>query len=293
MNTPSMLPFNLSQMSVFIPYSLGRVLNHKAAGDDRLLVYPIEQLPFVSGDLTSNPVDMEVAGHDIDGVAYTDRITTDTSIEARWFPFGQSNRQTPPDMRRNEEVILYRLGDSDTFFWADTGRNKHLRRLETVIIAFSATRDESVTALTPENSYYFEVSTHEKRVTFETSKADGEAFKYSIQLDIKRGQLTITDDINNFIILNSKRRAIMLQNADQSRFNLIGNNIELSAKGRFSGSLGGNYTFKAASFTFTGNLSVEGSVSVSGKLSCSSLNCAGVASVGQLISSAPIVAPNV
>jgi len=285
---------NIPDISIFRPVSLGRVAANKALGDDRLLVTLIEHMPFLSSDIHTDPQTVEIKGVDPEGNAYTDSFQHDITVEARWLPYAESNRATPPDMRIGEEVTVYQLADdTETYYWVDNGRFKYLRRLETVICAFSATRDESVTELTSENSYYFEISTHQKRVTFETSKADGEPFKYSIQLDIMAGKVIISDDINNYILLNSKQKLITLHNTYNTAITLKGKDITLGAKGNFTGVVDKKYTYTAESFNYNGDFTVNGNLSVSGNISCASLGCTGVASVGKLISQQSIVAPNV
>lgn len=124
--------------------------------------------------------------------------------------------------------MLYRFADTDEYWWATLKDDLHLRKLETVIYAFSGTRDESAKP-TAENTYFLEISTHRKLVHFHTSKADGEPFIYDIQINTKDGCIIITDDIGNYFSLDSKQRQLEVKNADGSHVDVHKKNITITA----------------------------------------------------------------
>src|SRR5574343_1344956 len=150
----------MSDESQYKLYSIGIVAEPKALNSHTVLVNPIEVTPFYSGEVRSNPIDISDKGVDKDGKAYAIEVGSDNTILATWLCLGSENRETPPDVRRGERVLLYRYSQNDTFYWTSMGLDKGLRRLETVIHRFSGHTDEESTVLTDDNSYWFEVSTH-------------------------------------------------------------------------------------------------------------------------------------
>jgi hypothetical protein len=115
--------------------------------------------------------------------------------------------------------MIYQFGDADKYYWVTLKQDNHLRRLETTIFAFSATSKE-VEKLDASNSYFLEVSTHRKTVTFHTSTANGEPFSYDIQIDAGKGSVTVTDNVGNTILLDSKQSRVLLKNSSGTSFDL-------------------------------------------------------------------------
>ncbi len=202
--------------SLFHIYTIGRAAENRKLSSATLEVYPIEHFGYLDGEITSDTTVTEAKGVDANGKAYSTSVTTTNSIQATWIQWG-SNRTTPPDIRRGERVLLWRYADTDQYYWTALGMDDYLRRLETVVYAFSDVKDESVKTLTPENAYYLEVSTHKKLVTFSTAKSDGEPFTYTFQFDTGKGRVTLADDIGNYVELDSAARSITLENADDSK----------------------------------------------------------------------------
>lgn len=203
--------------SLFRIYSVGYAAENKRPSSHDVEVFCPEVSGYASGEITTNREIIEDSGTDEFGQKYTVKVECGNTILASWLPFG-SNRVTPPDIRRGERILVLRYADVDKYYWVDTGWDGFLRRLETAIYAWSGTRDESVKSLTPDNSYYLEVSTHKKHVTFSTSKADGEPFRYVMQINTLDGAMTFADDDGNFIELDSGERRITLKNKDGSSF---------------------------------------------------------------------------
>ena len=130
---------------------------------------------------------------------------------------------------RGERVLLWRYADTDQYYWTTLGMDDYLRKLETVVYAFSDTKDESVKVLTPDNAYYLEISTHKKLVTFSTAKSDGEPYAYTFQFDTAAGRVTLADDVGNYMELDSKNTSITLENADDSKVVLDRKVINISS----------------------------------------------------------------
>lgn len=211
-------------------YSLGIVTTNKALNSHEVEVTPIELVNMLDGELTSNPTGILDEGVDGSGKKYSVEVTADNSVTAKWFPFGSTNRRTPPDLRRGERVLLWQFADADVFYWTSTGWDDHLRRLETVIWAISNTTDESTKKIDPTNSYYLEASTHDKHITLYTSKNDGEPFAYTFQFNTRDGVVTLADDGDNYIEFNSAETAITMKNADDTLVQLDRQTINAFSK---------------------------------------------------------------
>jgi len=206
--------------SKFKFYSFAIVANNKAMSETKIQATPIESMPMLDGEIVSLPVEEEIDGQDAEGQAYQSKVTTDTAVEAEWFPFGTTNRRTPPDVRRGEEVMLFSYADTDKFYWMTTGRKDHLRKLETVIYTFSATTDEDADSTDPENCYTFEVSSHDGRITMRTTKQHKEFCEYAFQFDLNAGTVLLADDLGNEFFFDSKNTLLRLENADGTKIEL-------------------------------------------------------------------------
>ena len=215
------------QVSKLRFYSLGIVAENKLLSSKEVEVTPIEEMPLLDGELAPVAFDYSAKAVDKLGSAYETTVQTTTTIKAKWLPLGASNRISAPDVRRGEMVVLYKFGDVDKYFWTTQNEDLKLRKLETVIYAFSATTNEAA-EVNGENFYFIEISTHKKLITLHTSKAYGEPFGYDIQLDTGNGRLVITDDVGNYILLDSSLSQIMLRNVDESTFDMKGPNLSVS-----------------------------------------------------------------
>ena len=143
-------------------------------------------------------------------------VTYTEGIFANWLP-ARSGSMEPPSIRRGERVLVYHQKGTEAYWWTEMGLDDGLRRLDTILIAISNTRDEETTQLNYDNSYWIEFSTVNKRISITTTKSDGEPFKYHLSLDTKEGILKFIDDIDNSMMLVSKERLIEFKNADNSR----------------------------------------------------------------------------
>lgn len=200
-------------------YSFGRAANNKALRtadgqpERKLEVSPSEPFGDADGELLSLPFESEVSGQSADGSEYTAKVTLNPAMECTWFPMG-SNRNTPPDIRRGERVIIWRYADTDQFFWTETGWDDHLRRLETVHYRWSATKDPSADMTDSANYYHLQVSTHEGMIHLETTDKNGEIGVYTLQINTKDGIVALQDNFGNFLTWTSEDRDIAIQNGD-------------------------------------------------------------------------------
>jgi hypothetical protein len=209
--------------------TVGHAASNLALGTNKLSVYPIEHVGYLDSEINDDVTTHTVEGTDGAGNSYSVAMNVSNAIRATWLPL-QSNRLSPPNVRRGERVLLWQYGDSDEYYWTTTGLDDCLRRLETVIHAYSDTQDESVKVLTPDNSYWLEVSTHKKNITLSTCKADGEPFAYTIQVNTKDGAFVIVDDTGNLFELDSENEQFTLKTASGGILKLTGEDFDLLVK---------------------------------------------------------------
>lgn len=307
------------------PWKLGIAANNLDidADDPELLqVVPIEGTPFADGELVSLPFEAESTATDPDGNTVVSKVTMDQALPAKWLRGTSTNQATPPCIRRGMRVMLWRVGDENAYWWQDIGLDRQLMKLETVVMQFSATKDESADPRLPENSYYLEVSTHKGAITLSTSKANEEFCKYVVQINTKEGRIVVTDDIGNEMAMDSAETIIGFTNADGTQFELnkrdiLGyapediilaaeENMKLSCKtfeltcqnGTVNAS--SSFTIKtptltldAGSTTATGTLGVDGNTTLNSQLAVSGTSRFSSAMTATGIrSSAPIVGPS-
>lgn len=208
-------------------YSVGIVAANKKLSSKIIEVTPIETLTMLSGELTDNSANLKASATDASGKAYDISIASTVSIKATWLPIGVSNRISAPDVRRGEVVIIYRFADTDEFWWSTLKDDMHLRKLETVVYAFSATTKED-TPIGPDNYYFIEISTHQKLLHIHTSKDNGEPFGYDIQINTGSGFIQIQDDDGNFIKFDSNEQQIIVVNKSLSAVEINKKNINLN-----------------------------------------------------------------
>ena len=214
--------------SAFHLYSLGVAAENLPLNSTELNVLPKETMSGFDGDLQVNPLEAKTKAKDSQGHQQEFSVKTDTVITAEWMP-SEGNRITPPNVRRGETVEIWRIGDSDQFYWKSLHTQPGLRTLESSIHAWGANPKLDNSPRTSDNSYTFEVSTHKQLVTFKTSQKNGEPFGYTFQLNTKTGQFTIEDHTHNFIHLDSAKRDIHLKNSTGSEVYINDKDIKITA----------------------------------------------------------------
>lgn len=188
---------------------IGYVARNKDLNSDIIEVVDPENFSFLHGEATDNVTEVKGGGTNSKGQTYESLLKTTSSIQAKWQPGNNSNRITPPDVRRGDRVQIYQFSDSDNYYWETLGNE--FKKLETVTYVFSGTTDESATSPNPDNSYYFEVSTHRGVVTLSTSNKNGEANKFLIQVDGRNGRVLIESDNGNHILMDAKAHHVQVK----------------------------------------------------------------------------------
>ena len=292
--TPGAVAVN--KPSVLHIHSVGVAADNLPLNSMILEVNPIEVTPQMNGEVTSEATKMTVTSKDSLGASDETQVITTVTYQATWIPFG-SNRFTPPNIRRGEKVLIWKIGDADVYYWSEYEYNPDLRKLETVILLFSNTQVEGEKA-SSKNSVYLEVSTHNKAMHFRWPNSDGEPHAWDIQLNAKESILIVTDDIENQFSIESQEKRVQLINADKTRLTLdkrnghffapedmffeSGRNMEFKVGGAMSHNVvstwtwqtGGNVTgtmpeasYTSANTSFSGNASIGKMTTTGGFLS--------------------------
>ena len=199
--------------------SIGVAAENKALDSHQLPIYPVEMMPAADGEIRESLDEVELSGVDKNDRQYTVKINTSSTLTANWLPYG-TNRATSPDVRRGEHLLIWQYADVDQYYWTPMGIDDDLRRLETVIYAWSATPDEAAELNLAENMYSLEVSTHGKHITLHTTQANGEPFEYTLQLDTAAGKFFITDQVGNTLTLDSTKTVLQAINKDLTEVTL-------------------------------------------------------------------------
>ena len=174
--------------------------------------------PQMSGEVSNAANKMTVSSKDSLGASDETQVVTTVTYQATWIPFG-SNRFTPPNIRRGEKVLIWKIGDADVYYWSEYEYNADLRKLETIILLFSNTKDEKAKG-SAANSVYLEISTHAKTAHFRWPNSDGEPHAWDFQLNAKESVFIATDDIQNQFSIESQEKRVQLINADSTRLTL-------------------------------------------------------------------------
>ncbi len=239
-------------------YSFGIVVEDKPRTTDVILVYPVEDIPFINGKISDFSDAVKQNIFDSKNTSKAVDIDLKATIEAKWISYGQSNRHSAPDVIKSETVLIFRFGETNKFYWTTVFNEPSIRRLETVVTRVGATSSYGVT-LGDSNSYTMVISAHDKFVRFTTSKANGEPVKYTLLLDLKTGKATFEDDKENSFNLDSIKGTLDVNIKEKITFNTKVFNINATNSYNLSTSRGvvsaSSYTIDAPSFTATAPVS--------------------------------------
>lgn len=218
-------------MSELKMFSLGMVLKDKEADSWEIEAKPIESNGFSSGTVDTEATPKEATGTNAYGETYSDSVQAVSGIIAKWYP-DAPNRTSAPDVHMGETVELWRYADSDQIYWRSTGQGAEKRTTETIIVAASNKPKADKVKLDATNSYFMEMCTRTKKVTLKTSKSNGEAFAYTVQINTADSAVIIEDDAGNLIQLDSETNTITFISAAESSVE-INENITFNTQGTF------------------------------------------------------------
>lgn len=215
-----------SRVSGYKFFSMGIVVTTKPEGTDEIEVSPIEEFSFVNGLLKETNTNTNIDLPDHKGVNRQDKMEGKKTLIAKWAPFSEGNRLTSPDVYANETVMILRFADTQEYYWVTMMREPTLRRKETVLYAFS-NLEKGMEAFDKDTSYWMEWDTRRQKVTLHTANNDGEPFKFDFVIDAGQGNVSVRDDVGNFIVMDSKNDLLSLTS-------VAGANIDLD-KGHIKG----------------------------------------------------------
>lgn len=201
----------LTNTSSLKHYSLGIVIEDKVEGSDIIKVDPIESFTLDQGKITEDSRKYDSQLKDHKGVEKKQKLVGGSVIEAKWIAYGYSNRESAPDVYKNETVILYRFANDPRIYWTTIFREPMIRRLETVVYAYS-NQPKGLVDYDPDTSYWEKWDTRRKVIHRHTSDNDGEPYKYDIITNAKEGWHLITDDVGNFLRIDSSKTTNTLIN---------------------------------------------------------------------------------
>lgn len=191
--------------SKFHFHSFGTVAANKPRGTDMAEIFPKEVFTMSAGEITDSVDEIDVKGKDASGQDYQGKLKTKPSMTCKWLPIGDPNRITAPDIRRGEEVLIYRYADTSYYFWTNAFNNI-IRKLETAVWWYSGTPEEgksSETERTADNGYFVEISSHEKHIILSTSNKNGEVVRYYMQFNMAEGNFILKDDLGQEVVIDS------------------------------------------------------------------------------------------
>lgn len=247
---------------------IGTVTEDKDPFSRDVKVHLTELLPFMTGEIKSVK-DRKVLTNS-DEISTT--VDTTNDITAKYFDLN-TNRRYPPDVRKNEQVLVVNYADSDQYYWVSSGRDDKLRQLErlNLSVAGSNTTEE----LTDENTYYVELDTlHNKHVVISTSKKNGEQFRYLFKIDADQSTIQLCDDDDNEILIESLIPRVRLRNHDGTILDLARKNLTMIVPEDLIIKVGRQTVFDIPALTFRNtsgdgtthwtmkNVNIEGSDSI-------------------------------
>ena len=283
------------QTSRYRMYGIGTVASDLIVGNKNIKVYVHEILANYSGDINKKDHVTKVV-KDSDGGAHSVDIDEHRQLEeVIWAP-SDTNRVTPPNVRKGEKVIVWQYGDFNKFYWTKLGLELDLRRLEHVTHVYVNTDDEEENPINSDNSYWTTISTLNKFVRLHTSDNDGEHTTYDITIDTKTGKLEVEDGKGNYIHMISFMDTINVNalkdinltskneinlttnviNMKANEINMEAGSINMTGSGKIAMS-SANILADTPTFTVTGTMAAKavtssGAITASGRVTGSNIS---------------------
>lgn len=204
----------VSQLAI---YSMGKAADDKPRGEKKLNVV-LSEVSFAQETKVETQVAPAEAAHEGEGGKDTVQTNLGNTVEALWWNFN-GFRVSPPDVKKDDDVIILRLGDTDIYYWLDLN-TANVKRLECLVFAINADPKNKI-AQDLSNAYWFMFSSLDKMLQIHTSTSNGEPFAWDIQLDTKESRLVVQDSKGNTVYVDSKEDDIGMANSMGSKFQVI------------------------------------------------------------------------
>lgn len=204
---------------------IGIVAEDKNTNSKAILVYPVEHLPFIEGDVTGEVVNVDRKVSNLSGIITNTTLQKRSSVKALWE--GEDNRATSPCVVKGEQVKLYEIHDTGEYLWKAIGRDSQLRRQEAVTWAYGADSASKATDVpnTSKNSYSVTVDGVNGHMTASTSLGNNEKASYVTQMNGKDGHFTLADNLGNIVQIDSTTNTITVVNGAGSIVSVSGKAI--------------------------------------------------------------------
>ena len=203
----------------------GVAAENKSPDSKTLKIRISELTPIASGALKANDKDYSVSGG---SGGFSGNVKAADYIIAT-YKGDTSNRRYCPDVVLGEEVIVYTDSRNDSiWYWEPTTKDQK-QRTDGERVGEIANNAKTPEDLNESNTYGHEANTVGKYYKIYTSKSSGEKFAYSILIDAGHGIVTIADDDENKIELDSNVPRIVIKNKNGCFFEMSQNNVNITA----------------------------------------------------------------
>jgi len=247
--------------------------------ETELRVWLVEGFPMADGEITAENNEVEVEGVDGEGKAYTEKTESTITPSAQWLNLGGGNRQTPPNVRRGERLIVMKFGDAPQLYWHCLDLDLNLRKLETVRYSISGTSKEKEDGTKEGFCYFLEMSSHGQYIMLENSAKNGEKAVFTVQLNLKDGAMFIADEKGNEFEFDSVETILRMLNADKTLVELNRKKILMKAKDSIEMTAGNEIKMETKLVTVEApNTKISGDVDIA-----QNLGVKGTATIGNLV----------
>jgi len=201
----------------------GYVAEDKDKDSVIIKVYIPELQPMQTGAIDAKNSSANIAVMDASGKSITFNTTTSNNISATYE--GDGNHKYPPDVMKGEQVTVRRVS-SDKFTWSCDGRDKYLRKNETLRIEIANRQGED--DLDDTNTYLIELDTKRgKHFRISLANSDGEFTSYKLEVDMDNATAYFGDILGNTVCIDSNKPQVVLTNSDDCMINLQGKNGQI------------------------------------------------------------------
>lgn len=207
-------------MSDFKLFCIGTVMTDLITGNEPIDIMPHELITNVEGDIGERE-NVSKTVNTSEGKVHNINLDKGSVITAVWLS-NNSNRVTPPNVRKGEKVEVYRYGDSDKYYWKTMSPELDLRKLEHVKYVFVNDSSQDLVQIDDSNCYSFTVSTLNKFIKIHTADNNGELTTYDLEIDTKEGRVKLLDGKGNYAELDSAQDEMTFKT--NNKLNIITDN---------------------------------------------------------------------